>query len=233
MSTKTDTLKTTEEFIKNSSKLFSKSSIAMAEMYKKQFQTGYDMYANLFNTESAFGKNKTKFSYDMFHSNIELLRNSIENISKLSEKTILNFMKPYDGEENKSEESIKIIEAIMDGYHLQTKQIAEINQRFFETFSKTFESNNQNAEKSYEMFRTKTEDNFRKSEEVIKNAIKTYSSSINKSAKNRQELLDNINNQMELLIKRSLKQWSDLTKTLQKENKENKNPEKKKTKINQ
>jgi hypothetical protein len=233
MSTQTDSNKTTEEYMKSSSKWFSKSAIAMAEMYKKQFQMGYDMYANMFNAGSTTEKNKTNYSFDLFHSNIEMLKNNFENISKLSEKTILNFMNSLDGEESKSDDNIKILEAIMDGYHLQTKQIAEINQRFFETYSKTFKSTNQNAEKSYDIFRKKTEENFHKAEEVINKAVKTYSSNVNNSAKNRQELLDNINNQMELLIKNSLKQWSDLTETT---GKENKTPEKKtkekKTKIN-
>lgn len=229
MSTQSDTFKTTEEYMKNSSKLFSKSAIEMAEMYKKQFQMGYNMYANMFNAESTSEKNKTNFSDDLFHSNIELLRKNFDNISKLSEKTISTFMNFYEGEESKSDDSIKIFEAIMDGYHLQTKQITEINQRFFETYSKTFKSPNQNVEKSYTIFRKKTEENFHKAEEVISSAVKTYSSSVNKSAKNRQELLDNINNQMEFLIKNSLKQWSDLTETMEKENKtpENKTKEKK------
>ena len=128
-------------------------------------------------------------------------------------------MDPYNGEESKLDENIKVIEAMMDGYHMQIRQISEINQRFFETFSKTFKSANGDIEESYVMFRKKTEESIHKTEEAIKDALKIYSLGINKSEKNRKELLDKINNQMGDLIKKNLKQWSDLTEAFEKKNK--------------
>lgn len=219
MSTQSNTFKTSEEYAKNSSKSFSKSAIAVADIYNKQFKFGYDLYSNFINMGLNTVKEKPIFSSDIFHSNIETLKDSIDNISKLSEKTISTIMNVYASQDPKSDEGKKIIDTIMDAYHLQATQIADTNHRFFEAYSETFKKANADTEKSYGIFKKNTEDNFRKSEEVINNALKTYSSSINKSDKTRQDLFDNINSQMELLIKSNLQQWSDFTKTIEKETK--------------
>lgn len=219
MSTQSNTFKTSEEYAKNSSKWLSESAIAMAEMYNKQFKLGYDMYSNFMKTGLNTGKVNPNFSTDLFHSNIKMLKDNIDNISKLSEKTISTLMNSYSGQDIKSDEGKKIIDTITDAYHLQAKQIADTNHRFFEAYSETFKKANADTEKSYDIFKKNTEDNFRKSEEVINSALKTYSSSINKTDKNRKDLFDNINSQMELLIKNSLNQWSDFTQSIEKETK--------------
>lgn len=219
MSSQNNTFKTSEEYLKTSSKWFSESAIAMADIYSKQFKLGYDMYTNLLHSGSTIEKNKSAFSSDLFYPNVEAIKKSIENIAKLSEKTISTIMNSYTGHDGKLDEGTKLIEAIMEGYHLQAKQISDINNRFFDAFGKTFNETNENLEKSYSSFRKNSEENFHKVEEAINTAIKTYSSSVNKSDKTRQELFDTMNNQMELLIKNSLQQWSDLTQTMQKENK--------------
>ncbi len=229
MNIQSKTLKSSsEEYMKTSSKWFTKSAITMAEMYNKQFKSSYDMYSNFLNTGSNNEKNKSIFSSDLIHTNIELLRTNIENISKLSEKTIstfLNYYSDYVEKENKQNEGIKIVEAFMKGYHLQTTQIADINNRFFDAFSKTFKKSNEDIDKSYANFKKKIKDNFYATEKAIDNALKSYTSSINKSDKTRQELFDNINSQMEILIKNNLKQWSDLSQTVEKENKMSKDKE--------
>jgi hypothetical protein len=218
MSTKTDNFKTAEEYMKTSSKLISKSAIAMAEVYNKQFKVGYDLYSNFLNTGVTKDKNKSNFSTDLLHANIEILKKNMENISKLSEKTVSTLTKSYKSQNNKSNEGVNVIESIIDAYLFQTKQIKKINNQFFETFSKTFDATNKNIEKSYKVFKKNTEDNILKTEEVINNALKTYSSSINQSDVNRQELFDNINKQMEFLVDNSLKQWSELTQAFEKKN---------------
>lgn len=219
MSSQNNTFKTSEDFLKTSSKWFSESAIAMADIYNKQLKLGYGMYTGLLNSGSTIEKNKSAFSSDLFYPNVETMKKSIENISKISEKAISNIIHSYSENGGKSEETTKIIDDLMEGYHLQAEQIAEINNRFFEAFGKTFKETNENMEKSYSTFRKNTDENFHKVEEAINTAIKTYSSSLNKSDKTRQELFDTINSQMKLLIKNSLQQWSDLTQTTQKENK--------------
>lgn len=219
MSTQNNTFKTAEEYKKNSLKWLSESANVMADIYKKQFKLGYDMYSNFINTGLQSGHVKPNFSNNIFHSNIEMLKENIDNISKLSEKTVSTVMNSFAGKEYNSGDEKKIIDSVMDAYRMQAKQITETNHRFFEAYNETFKKANTDTEKAYAIFKKNTEGNFHKSEEVINSALKTYSSSINKSDKNREELFDNINNQMESLIKNSLSQWSDFIQTMEKEHK--------------
>lgn len=214
----TQASKTLEENINTAGKWFSESAIAMSEIYNKQFKLGYDILANYLNTGLNNGKRGQGFNPDLFRSGVELLRSNIENFSGLSEKTMSIFLNSYSGKETGSDESRKIIETVTDAYNFQIKQVAEMNRRFFETFSGSFKATNGDIEKSYSNFRKTTEDNFRVAEEAIKRAVQSYSSIANKSAKDREEMLADINEQVEFLTQSSLKLWSDLLQVADTEN---------------
>lgn len=214
----TQTSKTLEENINSAGKWFSESSAAIAEIYSKQFKLGYDMFSNYLNAGLNSGKSQPGFNPDLFRSGMELLRNNIENISRLSEKTMSILMNSYTGQATASDGEQKITEAIKNAYNTQSKQITDINQRFFETFNESFKTTNGDIEKSYSTFKKKTEDNFRMAEEAMNSAMKIYSSIVNKTAKDREEMLANINKQVEFLTQSSLKLWSDLLQTTEKEN---------------
>lgn len=219
MSAQTNRSKTSEKNSNDPYKWLSKSALAMADIYEKQFQTGYDMFNNFINKGDGNVKNNSGFNTEAFHSSTEMMRNNIENFSKLSEKTISSLMSSYLKDKSKSNEESKTIETIIDAYNLQFKQMADMNQHFFETFSKTFKTAKIDIEDYYTDFRKKTEENFRVAEEAINDTLKNYSSTVNKSEKNREEMLDNINKQIEFVTKSSLKQWMDFIETIKKEKK--------------
>lgn len=230
----TQTSKTLEEKINTAGKWFSESTIEMAEIYNKQFKLGYDIFHNYFNKglNNGNGKSTPGFNPDMFHSGLELMRNNIENISRLSEKTMSIFMGSSTGKASALDEEKKITEAIRNAFDMQSKQVAGINQQFFKTYSESFKTTNGDIEKSYDTFRKTTEDNFHMAEEEINRAIQTYSSIINKSAKDREEMFANIAKQTEFLIQSSLKVWSGLLQTADKENNKSGSQPKNKRKAN-
>ncbi|MBI2271255.1 MAG: phasin family protein [Bacteroidetes bacterium] len=211
----TDTL---EENISSANKLFSETFSTMSDIYRKQMEFSYDLFNNFFNPVKA-DKIKSGINPELFTSGTEQLRKNFENMAEQSRNMMSSFLNLYSGKSFGKPDGENITDSVLNAYKLQTKQIADINHKFFKVFNETFKTANVDFDSLYDSFRKSTEENIRMADEEIKRTLNNYIAISGRSSKDFQRMLETANKQMEVLTKNNMNLWSDLLNSTKKENK--------------
>lgn len=197
-----------EENISTATKLFTDSAMAMTDLYNRQFQQGLSILTGIFsNGSSAKNLRQTPdpLSLDTMH-----VQKNVQEFTENTMKTMAALFGSYNKQFTGSYETTQWTNYTISVLNLQAKYLNELNQQFLNSWYSGNKITGKDMDEINDLFRENMEKNLKMAEEQTERTAKTFSFIAEKSGRDANERLENLNRQMEQVTNSSLNLWSDM-----------------------
>ena len=194
---------------KTSETLIADVKEAMNKTLKKQMNFSVEMYNQLIgapsiNETSAFGNDLIDAKF--YKSNLNLFKKNLEMYSDLTKGMTSLFTDSFYKEKEMTNYSDKIFENLTESYERQILKIQDFNNYFFETLEKNMGGTSMDSSHTLEIVRENIKENLDTSLETFQSMLKP----------NNKKMWEEINTQIDSMLKLNLTLWSDLILSMNK-----------------
>lgn len=209
------TEETIDRNVSNTTKWLSDATAAIADTYNKQSRHAFDIYnkfmGSALKTDNGDSNPMNVFwGFDMFRKNIELFQKNIEMISSMTKDMMRTTVNSATKKNTPAFFQTETKDSIMEAYNKQMKQMADFNRSFFEMFSKQFHTTKIDFDSLSENFQKGMENSFTVSREAIEKILDSYHTQAGLIVEAERKMFQELDHQIDLMTKGSLKFWSDL-----------------------
>lgn len=190
--------KTNEMFdeVGKAGELFNNAASAMTDVYKKQLDTVFGFYNNIFNSAMGVGRNNWGIDFNA-------------NPFLASGNGFKSFFSPFSWLKSDGEYTNRLTSV----YENFFRQISEFNKNWLDTFRDTYHLRQNDWISLNEKYQQLLEERWNATKAIMDSLVETYNKQLDFSAQSNKKMLSELNTQMDKALKSNMGFWENAVKT--------------------